>query len=122
MKQTIKGEIMNYVIILCTYLLLMSLGRILLFVQHYYLFALIIIFLYTFFIWINDKKNDSQKSSLAFHGIVISIIQYLILSYFKIASINVYYVCYVSVLCVWMFELLLRYRDLCKKTNTNHHK
>lgn len=105
---------MNYLILWITYLLLMGLGRILLFVEAFYLLYFISIIIYTPFVHYLYHQKKYQKYSLLIHAINMIILQSVITTYHDRSLITTYYVCFVSVICIWMYDLEVQYADLCQ--------
>ena len=99
---------MNYVVGLNTYILLMLLGRVLLFV-----------FIYSFFVTFLLRRYTTLIKLLWFHAGLIFLIQFIVLSFQEIKLLSIIYVCFVSVICVWMHLLRVEYTELCQKFTKN---
>lgn len=110
---------MNYVVVFNTYLLLILLGRVLLFVNDLYLLNVLIIFLYSFWITVLLQRFTFLLKLLWLHALLISLIQFIVLSLQQVSILASFYICFVSVLCVWMHLLRVEYKELCQNLTKN---
>lgn len=110
---------MNYVVGLNTYILLMLLGRVLLFVDEMYLINVLLVFIYSFFVTFLLRRYTTLIKLLWVHAGLIFLIQFIVLSFQEIKLLSIIYVCFVSVICVWMHLLRVEYKELCQKLTKN---
>lgn len=105
---TTIGEMMNYVIIAITYYLLMKLGVILMFVANDSILLLLPIFAYCFLM----KFYPKVYNAFVFHAFIICLIQSFMNHLFHLSLLNIVYLYFVSIICVWMYFLRLQYQEL----------